>query len=275
MSLRIAPYHDSNIANVSSGFRGKIGSNIIHLPETDSTMDDARSIMRTAPSDESVRGTVVIADAQRSGRGRFGRKWVSGKGEDILMSILLTPRPTLLGQLTMMGALACSMTVDVSAVTSSKIKWPNDVLVDGMKISGVIAEAATVRERQVAVLGIGLNVNLASARSAATGINATSIRSLRGQKHRVQRASVLSLLLTHLNELYDALKKGESIFPEWKSRLKTLGEEVNIAMPSASQGTEYLSGVAEDVDEFGRLLVKDANGRIHAVSAGEVSIGSG
>ena len=110
-----------------------------------------------------------------------------------------------------MASLAAALTVDEIASTSSAIKWPNDVLVNGKKICGVIAESVTTGSEFAGVIGIGLNVNQLPSEDRDRGYVATSIRELIGNLATVNRRRVLVVLLRNLNELYDALERGESI----------------------------------------------------------------
>ena len=260
---------DSGISKLSRSFTDGIGDEIIHLKSTSSTQDVARAL---ALSKEAGSGTVVIADEQDSGRGRFGREWVSKAGDDILMSIVLEPRASLVNQMTIMGSLACALTVEDYVNEGISIKWPNDVLVSGKKISGVIAESFTQDRTQSVILGIGLNVNFAPKDAASHGFKATSIRHSRGGKTRARRSEIFATLLTHLNDLYDSLERGETIIPEWRSRLETLGKQVVVAKGGTRPPEIVEEGRAEDVDEFGRLLIRTRDGRLTAVSSGEVTL---
>ncbi len=257
------------ISDLSQSFAGRIGNEIIHLRRTSSTQDVARDLVGSNTAGE---GMVVIADEQDSGRGRFGRVWVSKAGDDILMSAILAPRASFVSQMTIMGSLACSLTVEDYVSEGTAIKWPNDVLVYGEKICGVIAEALTRDGSQIVILGIGMNVNLQPKDATSYGFEATSIRQARGCQSTVDRLEVLSTLLSHLNELYDSLIRGEEIIPEWRSRLSTLGKHVVVKAREDSDTEILAEGVAEDVDEFGRLMIRSRDGRLSAVSSGEATL---
>jgi len=235
-------------------------------------MDVARTLVEETDELETLDGTVVIADQQTRGRGRFGRRWDSSHGEDILASVILCPRLAITGELTTMAALAAAMTVDELTKRRSVIKWPNDVLIEGKKICGVIAESATTGSSFVGVIGIGLNVNRLAADNVLQNYDATSVREVLSLETVVDRRKVLRVLLANLNELYDALVRGESIMPEWRDRLSELNSFVEVTMASERNVGEIVSGVAEDVDEFGRLLIREPNGHLRAVAAGEVTM---
>ena len=266
---------NSTISDLSPNFKGKIGRNIIHIRSTSSTQDAARSLAESNPDHPELQGTVIVADEQLKGRGRFGRAWISKPGDDILMSVILKPRPAILGQITIMASLACALTIDdfIKRRHKAQIKWPNDVLVQNKKISGTIAEAFGSQNQQIIILGIGLNLNLNPNSSAAKGFKATSLRYISQSTEKISRAPIIYMLLKHLNELYDTLQRGETIIPEWKARLATIGQNVAVAtMSEQAQNTSPIIGTAQDVDELGRLILKDAHGQMHALAAGEVTL---
>ncbi len=270
--MSIKPVESSEFTTLENEFQGRIGTRVIHLRNTTSTMDVARTLVEETDESETLDGTVIIADQQTSGRGRFGRSWDSSHGEDLLASVILCPRLAITGELTTMAALAAAKTVDELTTRRSVIKWPNDVLVDGNKICGVIAESATTGSSFVGVIGIGLNVNRLEADNVLQEYDATSIREVLRIETVVDRRRVLRVLLANLNELYDALVWGESIMPEWRDRLSVLNSYVEVTMASERNVGEIVSGVAEDVDEFGRLLIREPNGHLRAVAAGEVTM---
>lgn len=259
---------------MASRVHGRIGHNIVHLRKTTSTMDVSRELIASTSDVQALDGTVVVADEQIRGRGRFGRTWDSRCCDNILASVILCPRLSLTGQITTMGSLASAMTVDALTLARSEIKWPNDVLVHGKKVSGVIAESVITGDAFAGVLGIGLNVNSVVSTDEARAYQAISIMQVADRKKRFKRANVLTVLLGYLNELYESLDRGESIIPEWRDRLITLGSEVRAAMASENASGEVLTGIAEDVDEFGRLLIREPNGLLRAVAAGEVTLRS-
>ncbi len=256
---------------LESKFHGSIGTRIVHLRRTSSTMDDARELVKRAENADELHGTVIIADEQTGGRGRFDRTWDSEPSEDILVSIVVSPRPSISGQMTIMASLGVALAVETLTGLIVEIKWPNDVLVDGKKICGVIAEGSMVADTFAGILGIGLNVNMRPTADDGRNYRATSIRDLSGSDRSVNRVAVLSVLLEKLNEVYDALDRGESIMPEWRGRLKMLGSEISVSMGTKNSVGDVVSGVAEDVDEFGRLLIRESSGTLRAVASGEVT----
>ena len=256
---------------LESKFHGSIGTRIVHLRRTSSTMDDARELVKRAENADGLHGTVIIADEQTRGRGRFDRSWDSEPSEDILTSIIVCPRPSISAQLTIMASLGVALAVETLTDSIVEIKWPNDALVNSKKICGVIAEGSMVADTFAGILGIGLNVNMRPAADDGRNYRATSIRDLSGSDRLVNRVAVLSVLLEKLNEDYDAVDRGESIMPEWRGRLKMLGSEISVSMGTKNSVGDVVSGVAEDVDEFGRLLIRESSGTLRAVASGEVT----
>ena len=265
-------FESSVLTSLEAEFLGRIGARIIHQRSTSSTMDGARKLVEETDDLSCLHGTVIIADEQTKGRGRFGRSWDSSRGDDILASVILSPRLAITGGLTTMASLASAMTVDEFAKCISSIKWPNDVLVDGKKICGVIAESSTTGSSFVGVIGIGLNVNRLATDNVRQDYSATSIREILGLEKEVDRREVVRAMLANLNELHDALVRGESIMPEWRDKLRVLGSFVEVTMASEQNVEEVISGVAEDVDEFGRLLIRGLDGNLRALAAGEVTM---
>ncbi len=261
----------TTITVLESRFCGGIGNRIIHLRRTSSTMDVAHRMLNDAEDIRSLHGVVVLADEQTKGRGRFERSWDSRACEDILVSVILCPRLSISGQMTTMASLAAALTVDETASSKSVVKWPNDVLVGGKKICGVIAESLTVGDAFASIVGIGLNVNWLHDPERPTDYFATSIREILDSSESIDRSEILEVLLGHINALYDALDRGETIMDEWRGKLDTLGSRVEVTMTNRDGDGEVISGFAEDVDEFGRLLIREAGGVLRAVAAGEVT----
>ena len=266
---------NSIFAGLVDRFRGEIGGSIVHLNETASTMDVAMSQIESSSDTRHIHGKTIIAEKQCRGRGRFDRQWFSSPGQDILMSVILCPRLAFAGQITIMASLAVSETVDKIVGASSSIKWPNDVLVGGKKICGVIAESVAVGDSVAVVLGIGLNVNSQPSAIDAKDYVATSMRELVPSGTDLDRTQVLATLLDQLNVFYSALERGETIVPEWRAKLETLGREIELTMMvqnDHSSETEIIRGIAVDVDDFGRLLIRESDGSVRAVAAGEVTL---
>jgi BirA family biotin operon repressor/biotin-[acetyl-CoA-carboxylase] ligase len=224
-----------------------IGTPRIHVAECEST--------QLLLLDSSLpEGAIATADHQTGGRGRLGRRWVAPPSTSVLVSVLLRPtaeRPA--AQLSLVAGLAVAEAVEDVSGVSAAIKWPNDVLVDGRKVAGVLAE-----QRSGVVVGIGINVNQDEALLPADArLPAASLRSLTGRLF--EREDVLRALLDRLGGCYAAwCEEGlEALLPALAARDFLRGRRV------CAGGVE---GVAGGLDAQGRLIVGGT-----AVESGEVA----
>jgi BirA family biotin operon repressor/biotin-[acetyl-CoA-carboxylase] ligase len=240
------------------------GRNLLYLPETRSTNDEARRLAKGGAPE----GTLVIADYQTAGRGRLDRRWDAPPGSSLLMSLLFRPAlaPHQVQRLTMICSLAVADAVESETRLRVGLKWPNDVVVGGAKVGGILTETGLIGSQvDYAVVGIGLNVDLEPSRLPRLLLMpATSLSHLLGR--RVARLPLLWGFLRALEGRYLALKTGHSPHAEWATRLVTLGETVTVDV--AGTGVQ---GVAEGVDPDGALLVRLADGRLETVVAGDVT----
>ncbi len=241
-----------------------IGQNFLYYPTTPSTMDAAKQAIREGAAE----GTVVIADHQTAGRGRLGREWLSPPASNILLSIVLYPMPEQLPRLTIAACLAVAQSIEKVIGLETTIKWPNDVLIAGKKVSGILIESDAHGDRvNYAIVGIALNVNLDPTTIPEISETATSLKHMLGRK--VSRREVLIALLDEFEALYNALRRGEPIDREWRLRLETLGKKVAVRC-----GDEVQEGVAEGVDEDGNLLLRHSDGSLMTIAAGDVTLKS-
>ena len=239
-----------------------VGHHILYYPVTSSTMDVAKQAIR----DGAAEGTIVIADHQTAGRGRLGRTWLSPPESSILLSIILYPTLRELPRLTMAACLAVARSIEKLTGLELAIKWPNDVLIDGKKVSGVLIESDVQGDTvYYAIVGIALNVNLDPSSIPEISETATSLKEVLGRE--VSRLEVLESLLGEFEELYQALRRGEPIDGEWRRRLETLGKEVAVRC-----GDEVKEGYAESVDDEGNLLLRRPDGSLMTIAAGDVTL---
>ena len=236
-----------------------IGRNVLYYPSVTSTMDVARQETRRG----AVEGTVIIADEQTAGKGRIKRSWFT-PGGNIALSIILYPGVSYLPYLIMLASLAVANSIETVTGLKTQIKWPNDILIGGKKVCGILVES-DVREDVVAyaIIGIGINVDFRIADFPEIAATATSLGIELGRD--VSRIRLLKSLLTEIDMLYASA--GESIFASWQGRLVTLGKKVQV-----TSGSSIMEGVAESVDRDGSLMLRLAEGSVTRIIAGDVTL---
>ncbi len=233
--------------------------------ELGSTSDRAKEL-----ADEGAdHGEVVIAEAQTAGRGRRGRVWVSPPRKNLYFSVVLRPElpPSRAAELTLVASLALCDALRQAGVAAG-IKWPNDLLASGRKIAGVLTELAAEPDRvHWVVVGVGVNVN-ARREDFPEELRdeATSVLIERGQP--APRALLAAACFTALEDWVDrhAEEGFGPIREAWRARSVTLGREVVVK----TDGRE-LTGVAEDIDDAGALLVRGPGG-LERVLVGDVTL---
>jgi BirA family biotin operon repressor/biotin-[acetyl-CoA-carboxylase] ligase len=278
-----------------------VGDRLIYLPVVHSTNTLAMQLAHDRPQE----GVVVLTDNQTAGKGRQGRRWVDVAGRNVLSSTLLRPLfpPHLL---VMLASLAVVDAIDRTCRVRAAIKWPNDVLVGDRKIAGILIETSHDRDgRLVAVLGIGVNANgrfsatpLFQSTETGSGfetgtesehfeqselsilsalsVTATTLETECG--YEISRETFIAHLLHYLETGYLALQQ-EAMNPSsavhgsasrkmrerWRSQLATLGRLIQV-----HQGQTVLSGVAEDVNDNGELLLRRYSGELVSITWGDV-----
>lgn len=219
--------------------------------------------------DGAQEGTLILAESQTQGRGRHGRKWLAPGGSSILASVILRHRlrADQVGLPNLIGAVAIATAINELTNLSARIKWPNDVLIEGRKVSGVLTELEYDRHRQpFFVMGFGVNVNTTEAdlpealRDSATSLQIESNRKL-------SRVALLQAILHRLEENYLCLKRGEtdSLIATVNELLYLSGNWIEI-----KTADEVFCGQAETVDRDGGLLLRDTNRKQRKFLVGEV-----
>jgi BirA family biotin operon repressor/biotin-[acetyl-CoA-carboxylase] ligase len=216
-------------------------------------------------------GAVVFAESQTRGRGRLGRSWQSAPALGLYFSVLRRPalRPAEATRLTVAAATALVRAIEATTSVRPEIKWPNDLLVGGRKIAGVLTElSAELDTIKHLILGIGLDVNQTNADfGSALRTIATSLRLAGGEP--VSRPELATRILQELDRDYARLRAGkfEALADEWESRCTTIGQNVAIRV-----GDRTLRGRAESLDGDGALLVRSQHGRLERVIGGDVTL---
>ena len=235
--------------------RGRLGRPYLWSETSPSTQD----VLRDA---ELAEGAVAVTEHQTAGRGRAGRRWEDAPGTALLLSVLLRPPdPVGAPQLSLVCALAVAEAVEATTGLAAKVKWPNDVLVDGRKVAGILLEG----HEGAVVCGIGVNVS----QSEETLPRDTRTRpaSLGGLTGREQdRAALLVLLLERLEARYDIWLEGglAPLLPELDRRNALRGREVRVGEHAGTAGP-----IAGD----GRLSLPRPDGTTVLVASGEVTEG--
>lgn len=252
-----------DVDHISSQLSGCTVGRGIHLFETlESTMDEAKRLAE----DGALEGTVVIAEEQTAGRGRFDRSWMSEPGKDLLFSVVFRPDAAHAPYINMAAALSVCLAVGDAAGLDTSIKWPNDVKLTGLKVSGILVESTVTRaDIEHAVLGVGLNVN--SNLAAMPEIAETATSMYRETGRMFDRTDILIQVLRELDRRYSLIMSGQSMRQEWASRLETLGRSVVVRWRDSTE-----EGTATGVDEMGNLILTKADGTTKSVVAGEVTL---
>lgn len=242
----------------------EMGRKIVHYFRTESTNDIALKLAaRNAPH-----GTVVLSEEQTAGRGRMGRAWYSEKSSGIYVSIILRPSlsPAVAPILTLMAGLAACQAIRSVTSLTVDIRWPNDLLVNGKKVCGILTEmSAELGRLHSVVLGFGINVNHEVMPRELTDV-ATSLRIEGGKTY--SRARILVTLLKELQRYYDLLlKEGNATLVESWTAASTFAAGKHIRVLTSSE--EYLA-VTKGLDATGALRVKREDGREELLVAGEV-----
>lgn len=207
-----------------------------------------------------IPGSLVITDHQTHGRGRLSRSWFSQPASALTFSLLLHPATDHLPKLTMIAALAVGDALLEIGVKTA-LKWPNDVLLEGRKVCGILSETAWEGSRFLgAALGIGVNIStdFSGHPLAQTAISLSEVIGA------VDRVDLLKRLLAHIDEYYAQIDR-DSLRLTWRDRLSTIGQQVRVVQPN-----ETLIGIAEDVDANGALLIRRADGTLGKVIAGDI-----
>lgn len=233
------------------------------LPATGSTNADLAARARAG----EAAGLVLATDHQLAGRGRLGRTWEAPAGSSISMSVLLRPEREhpAWTWLPLLAGLAVADSLRAIAGVAAVLKWPNDVLVDGGKICGILAERVDTPTGAACVLGMGINVHLSADQLPVPG--ATSLAILRPGRSFV-RVEVMATVLAALALLYHRWEDGRDaqLRREYQARCDTLGRTVRVLSADAST----VEGQAVGVDAEGRLHIRTAAGT-RAFAAGEVT----
>jgi BirA family biotin operon repressor/biotin-[acetyl-CoA-carboxylase] ligase len=243
--------------NLTTNF---IGKELHYLAVTSSTQDVAREMADRGAAE----GTAVIAGVQQSGRGRLGRSWLSPEG-GLATSIILRPAMPVLPLLPAISALAVFRTVKWLGIEAG-IKWPNDILIGGRKVCGILIEHGLINgEVCYSIMGIGININFNTGLYPEIAGLATSLSIELGYELPVGQVALR--LYTELEDLYLQSAKPDVILGEWAANMTTIGRRVKV-----QSGNSVIEGVAETLNRSGHLVLRLDDGSAQVILAGDVSL---
>lgn len=244
----------------------RAGQNLVYLDQVDSTNNEARRLAEQGAPD----GTLVVAELQTAGKGRRGRFWTSPPGTGIWMSLLLRPdfAPEHASSLTLVAAMAVETGIREAVGLVCQIKWPNDIVLEGKKICGILTEMSTEEDciRHV-VVGIGINVNIEEF-PEEIGATATSLAIVSGST--IKRAPLVDAVMRAWEQYYAQFQRTldmSGLKQVYNEHLVNLGREVKVLAPRG----EY-SGISHGINDGGELLVELESKEMRSVISGEVSV---
>ncbi len=242
------------------------GQNLTCLSEVDST----NNYVKRLAEDGAEHGTTVTADYQSGGKGRRGRTWVTPPGTAIALSTLIRPvlEPEKASMMTLLAGMAVVKAVRIVTGLNSQIKWPNDAVIDGKKISGTLTEMSMeFGAINYIVIGTGINANITE---FPDELKATATSLILEMGEKVNRVAIICEYLKALEEYIDLFLQTKDmtlLLDEYHGMLVNKDRQVRVLEP----GNEYL-GIARGIDKDGQLLVEREDGSIETVYAGEVSV---
>ena len=254
---------------VCPGLKTKVfgRNNYIYYRETDSTNTRARLLA----SEGYPEGTVVVAEMQTAGKGRRGRSWYSPASQGIYVSVILRPLLPLkeISRVSLVVAVAVAETLEAELNLKPRIKWPNDILINGRKIVGMLSEAVTDMDGvEYIVTGIGININN-QIEDFPDDFRTPATSAIAEHEQPASRVKVLQSLLWHLEKYYKQLLTGNfaPTLEKARSLSMVIGQEVRLDTVNG-----FVAGQAIGIDDDGFLLVRDEEGVTHTVMSGEISI---
>ncbi len=242
-------------------------------------IDSTNSYLLNLAKEGAPEGTVVLSEFQTAGRGRKQRPWLATAGKNLLFSILIRPEVEidLSQKITLATAIILAETIEryLEEKQLPKIdiqfKWPNDLMVNGLKLSGILAESI-LREKKILALVLGIGINLNEKRDEMPEeirATATSLMELSGQP--VERERFLCMFLEQFEKDYERFERTlyREVVDEWKQRCHQFGKKVLLSTPFGQE-----EGIVRDIDSSGYLVYEDKSGQLHALVAGEIVRGS-
>ncbi|WP_110927637.1 biotin--[acetyl-CoA-carboxylase] ligase [Bacillus massiliglaciei] len=253
---------------IQLGLKSKVLGQHIHYEET---VDSTQKIAHQLATDGAPEGTIVLAEEQTGGKGRLMRPWHSPKYSGIWMSTILRPQIAIhqAPQLTLLAAVAVVKAVKEVSGLQPHIKWPNDLLLNKKKITGILTEMQAESDQiHSVIIGIGINVNQQTEDFPEDLRDKASSIFIEGQ-NRISRANLVQAVLYHLEELYFLyLKEGFApIKEQWEAYAISLGQQIK-----ATTIHSVIVGKALGITDAGVLLLEDEDGKVHSVYSADIEV---
>jgi len=244
----------------------RLGCALFVRGEVDSTNDEAWTLAQGGVGD----GTCVVADTQTRGRGRHGRAWHTTPGRALAMSLVLHPgcERAALASAPLVAGVALAQALETLGVPA-QLKWPNDLLVGGRKLSGILVECRRdAQGSEIVIMGVGVNVAQRAEDFPPELREIATSMALAGSD--ATREQVAAEFLNALEPAWDEHQEGDPrrALDAWRARATFWGQAVTVATPTGT-----VTGVARDLDERGGLIVEDESGRRVTVYAGDMELG--
>lgn len=240
-----------------------IGRNFVYSEETDST----NLLLLSKGNRFNINGTVAFAEKQIKGKGRKDRIWYSTKDQNLTFSILINEKKFLsdnVNLINLASSLAVSLSIENLYQLKPELKWPNDILINGKKTSGILLEASSKGSKiEKVVIGIGINANQTQFQGNFS-IPPTSLKL--ELNHPVERERLLAEVLNNFEELLEkTISDPGYILKDWKLHCKLIGERISV-----TEGDDVKYGIFDDLDPRGFLLLR-REGKIEKIHLGDIS----
>jgi len=243
-----------------------LGYKIYRYENVQSTNDIAKEIAKKTSAEKIV----ILAETQTHGKGRLGRRWISPRG-GVWLSITLRPRitPKEALKLTFITSSAVARTIKTMFGLKTEVKWPNDVLVNGRKICGILTETSTKDSVvEFVVVGVGINANI-DLESFPINLQETVTTLKHELGYKIKRRALTRNFLQNFEHCYKHLHQGlwSTLLQEWKSMAAFLGEQVEV-----TSFDEVFEGEAWDINEDGSLIIRLKNGTLKKIVTGDLTL---
>jgi len=242
-----------------------IGRNFVFIEEIEST----NSYLLDKGNKFNEHGTVLLAENQTKGKGRKSREWISAPGVNLTFSILLNKKgsfPRSVSQLNMAVALAVANSIENLHPVKTNLKWPNDILINGKKLVGILSESVSQGNSiDRVVIGIGINVNQ---NYFPEGFNLppTSIKIETDQT--IERERLLAEVLLNVENVIERINECPAdVMADWRAKCNMIGDKITV-----TDGANERTGIFDDIDDEGFLLLRDKRGHIEKIHYGDVSV---